>query len=63
VKWLTAAGFVVTVLAVVASATVWLYFTSPITVVNAVNDGDITPFVRDVAHVLLQALQTLLKYL
>jgi len=32
-------------------------------VVNAVNDGDVTPFVRDLAQVLLQALQALLKYL
>jgi hypothetical protein len=62
-KWLTAAGVVMSVLAVLAAATVWLYLTSPLIVVNAVNDGDVTPFVRDLAQVLLQALQALLKYL
>jgi hypothetical protein len=47
----------------VVLATVWLYFTNPVTVVTAVNDGDVTPFVRDLARVLLDALQGLLKYL
>ena len=49
--------------AVLAAGTLWLYFTNPVPVVNAVNEGDVTPFVRDLAHVLLDALQGLLKYL
>ena len=57
------AGAVVLTVTVVAAATVWLYFTNPMTVVNAVNDGDVTPLVRDLAQVLLDALQGLLKYL
>jgi hypothetical protein len=49
--------------AVVALATAWLFLTNPVTVANAVNEGDITPFVRDLAQVLLAAFQGLLKYL
>jgi hypothetical protein len=51
------------VLAIVAMATVWLFLTDPVTVANAVSDGEITPFIRDLAGVLLQALQGLLRYL
>jgi hypothetical protein len=60
---LSLAGAVLVLLLVLASATVWLYLTNPVPVVNAVNDGDVTPFVRDLAGVLLEALQGLLKYL
>lgn len=48
---------------VVAVATVWLFLTNPVTVATAVSEGEITPFVRDLADVLLVALQGLLKYL
>ena len=48
---------------VLASATAWLFLTNPVTVANAVNEGDISPFVRDLAQVLLTALEGLLKYL
>jgi hypothetical protein len=60
---LSVAGAVVLVLLVLATGTVWLYLTNPAPVVSAVNDGDVTPFVRDLAQVLLDALQGLLKYL
>jgi hypothetical protein len=60
---LSLAGVIVLVMTVLAAGTVWLYFTNPVTVVNAVNEGDVTPFVRDLARVLLDALQGLLKYL
>jgi hypothetical protein len=56
-------GAALLALLVVAVATVWLYLTNPITVVNAVNEGDVSPFVRDLATVILDALQGLLKYL
>jgi hypothetical protein len=49
--------------AVLALATAWLFLTSPVTVANTVNEGDISPFVRDLAQVLLAALEGLLKYL
>jgi hypothetical protein len=46
-----------------AVAPAWLFLTSPVTVANAVNEGDVTPFVRDLAEVLLAAFEGLLKYL
>jgi hypothetical protein len=60
---LSVGGVVLLVLLVLAIATVWLYLTNPVTVANAVNEGDVTPFVRDLARVLFEALQGLLKYL
>lgn len=46
-----------------AGATIWLFLTNPITVANAVNEGDVSPLVRNLAEVILQALSGLLKYL
>ncbi len=46
-----------------AAAAVWLFLTDPVTVANAVGDGEITPFIRDLAGVILEALQGLLRYL
>ena len=46
-----------------AGATVWLFLTNPVTIANAVNEGEISPLIRDLADVLLNALQALLKYL
>jgi hypothetical protein len=46
-----------------AAATIWLFLTNPVTVATAVNEGDVSPLVRDLAQVLLQALSGLLKYL
>ncbi len=48
---------------VVAAATIWLFVTNPVTVANAVNEGEISPLVRQLAQVLLNALGGLLKYL
>jgi hypothetical protein len=48
---------------VLAAATIWLFLTNPMTVVNAVNDGEITPLVRSLAQVLFEALRGILKYL
>ena len=47
---------------VLAVATIWLFLTSPVTVATAVNDGEISPFVRQLADVLLTALEGLLRY-
>jgi hypothetical protein len=46
-----------------AAATIWLFVTNPVTVANAVNEGDISPLVRNLAQVLLAALGGILKYL
>lgn len=48
---------------VLAAATIWLFLTNPITVANAVNEGDVSPLVRSLAEVLLQAFSGILKYL
>ena len=48
---------------VLAAATVWLFLTNPVTVVNAVNEGEISPMVRDLAQVLFEALRGILRYL
>ena len=48
---------------VLAAATIWLFLTNPVTIANAVNQGEISPLIRDLADVLLNALQSLLKYL
>jgi hypothetical protein len=56
-------GAVVVVTVVLAVATVWLFLTNPVTVATAVNEGDVSPFMRNLARVLLDALQGLLKYL
>lgn len=57
----------VTLVAVVsillAGATVWLFLTNPMTVANAVNEGDVTPLVRNLAEAIYAALSGLLKYL
>jgi hypothetical protein len=56
-------GAVVLVSVVLALATVWLFLTNPVTVATAVSEGDVSPFMRNLARVLLDALQGLLKYL
>jgi hypothetical protein len=56
-------GAVALIATILAVATVWLFLTNPITIATAVTEGDVSPFIRDLADVLLQALQGLLKYL
>lgn len=56
-------GAIVLVVAILAAATAWLFLTSPVTVANSVTEGDVTPFIRDLAVVLLDALEGLLRYL
>jgi len=56
-----------TVIAIVAillaAATIWLFVTNPVTVANAVNEGDVSPLLRSLAEVIYQAFSGLLKYL
>ena len=56
-------GAVVLVSVVLAVATVWLFLTNPVTVATAVNEGDVSPFMQNLARLLLEALQGLLRYL
>jgi hypothetical protein len=56
-------GVVAFVSIVLAAATVWLFLTNPVTVATAVNEGDVSPLIRDLADVLFNALKGILKYL
>jgi hypothetical protein len=56
-------GLIAIASVVLAAATVWLLLTSPVTVATAVNDGEISPLVRELAQALFEALAGLLKYL
>jgi len=56
-------GAIALLVIVVAVATIWLFLTNPVTVATAVSEGEVTPFVRDLADVLLKAFEGLLKYL
>jgi hypothetical protein len=56
-------GAIALLLVVLAGATIWLFLTSPVTVATAVSDGDVSPFIRELADVLLRAFEGLLKYL
>ena len=56
-------GLITIVSIMLAAATVWLFLTNPVTVANAVNEGEISPLVRDLAQVIINALSGLLKYL
>jgi hypothetical protein len=51
------------VAAVVAGATIWLMLADPVTVASAVDDGEISPLVRQLAEVLYSAIAGLLDYL
>ena len=56
-------GAIALIVVIIAMAAVWLFLTNPVTVATAVSEGEISPFVRNLADVLIQALQGLLKYL
>jgi hypothetical protein len=49
--------------AVVGGSTMWLLITDPVTVANAIEDGQISPLVRQLAQVILDAVAGLLEYL
>jgi hypothetical protein len=51
------------VAAIIAGATIWLLLTDPVTVANALDDGEISPLVEQLAQVLYNALASLLAYL
>ena len=51
------------VASVIAGATIWLVLTDPVTVANALDEGEISPLVRRLAEVIYEALAGLLEYL
>ena len=61
---ITSVAIVIGVLAsIVAGATIWLMLTDPVTVLNAVDEGEISPLVRQLADIIYNALSGLLDYL
>ena len=57
------AGFIALVAAILAAATIWLLLTDPVTVATAVDEGQVTPLIRELAQVIYDAIAGLLKYL
>jgi hypothetical protein len=49
--------------AIIAAATIWLLVTDPVTVANAVEEGEISPLAVRIAEVLFNAIAGLLSYL
>ena len=49
--------------AVVATATVWLVLTDPVTVAESMDSGEVTPLVQSLAGSIYDALVRLLRYL
>ena len=49
--------------ATIAGATIWLLVTDPVTTALAVESGEVTPLVRQLADLLYQALAGLIGYL
>jgi hypothetical protein len=57
------AGLVAILAAIVAGAAIWLLLTDPVTVATSVEEGEISPLVRQLAQVLYNAMAGLLDYL
>lgn len=60
---LSLVGVVGIVATALAGATIWLIVTQPVTVADAVAQGEVSPLVKALAGVLYDALQGILKYL
>jgi hypothetical protein len=56
-------GAVAVVSVLLAVSAVWLFVTNPVNVATAINEGDVSPLVRDLAQALFNALRGLLRYL
>ena len=56
-------GAVAVVSVLLAVSAVWLFLTNPVNVATAINEGDVSPLVRDLAQALFNALRGLLRYL
>jgi len=56
-------GTIAVISAVLASATIWLLVTDPVTVADAVESGQVSPLVQALAGVIYDAFRGLLKYL
>jgi multidrug resistance efflux pump len=60
---LSLVGVVGIIAVALAGATIWLLITQPVTVADAVAQGEVSPLARALAGALYDALQGILKYL
>ncbi len=56
-------GIIGLLAAVIASATVWLLLTDPVTVAESMDSGEVSPLVQSLAGSIYDAIVRLLKYL
>jgi len=56
-------GAAAVVSGVLATSTIWLLLTSPATLAAALNEGTVTPVIRELAAAVVHALSGLLAYL
>jgi multidrug resistance efflux pump len=56
-------GVVAVLAAALAGATIWLLLTDPVTVADAVNEGEVSPIMRALAGALFDAVKGLVRYL
>ena len=57
------AGVIALVAAVIAGATIWLLLTDPVTVATAVDEGELSPLLKQLAEVIYDAIAALLRFL
>jgi hypothetical protein len=60
---LSLAGVIGVLAVALSSATIWLLITQPVTVADAVSNGEVSPVMRALAGALYTAFAGLLKYL
>jgi multidrug resistance efflux pump len=60
---LSLAGVIGVIAVALAGATIWLLLTQPVTVANAVAQGEVSPVVKALAGAIYNAFAGLLKYL
>lgn len=57
------AVLIAAIASVIAAATIWLILTDPVTVATAIETGEVSPLVRQLADVIYNAIAGLLDYL
>ena len=61
-RWASVAGLIGVAAAIVVAAAIWLMLTAPVTVVNAIDNREISPFVRQLPGVIYETMAGLLGY-
>ena len=57
------AGAIALVAAIVAAATIWLLLTDPVTVATSVDEGELSPLLKQLGEVIYNAIAALLRFL